>query len=130
MSQSGKVFAAIAATNERFMTAYNQGDVDGLATFYTENAQLLFPNSDFITGRQAIQAVWQARVAPGARSVKLESIEVEAHGDTAIEVGLYAVIGSEKETLDKGKYIVIWKLENGQWKIHRDILNSSMPPRE
>jgi len=29
--------------------------------------------------------------------------------------------------LDKGKYIVIWKQEEGQWKLHRDIFNSSMP---
>ena len=29
--------------------------------------------------------------------------------------------------LDEGKYIVIWKREAGQWKLHRDILNRSMP---
>jgi hypothetical protein len=29
--------------------------------------------------------------------------------------------------LDEGKYIVIWKQVEGQWKLHRDILNSSRP---
>jgi hypothetical protein len=29
--------------------------------------------------------------------------------------------------LDQGKYIVIWKREKGQWKLHRDIFNSSVP---
>jgi hypothetical protein len=29
--------------------------------------------------------------------------------------------------LDTGKYIVIWKRENGAWKWHRDIWNSSRP---
>ena len=61
------------------------------------------------------------------RSVKLDTVEAEAHGDTAIEVGLYTVMGPENEPLDRGKYIVIWKIEDGQWQIHRDILNSSLP---
>jgi len=26
-----------------------------------------------------------------------------------------------------GKYVVIWKRDGGQWKIHRDIWNTSMP---
>jgi len=131
MSKSdAQVRAEIAAANDRFMTAFNEGDVEGLASIYTENAQLLATHYDAITGRPAIRAAWETRVAPGERSVKLESVEVEGHGDTAIEVGLYSVLGPDKEELDRGKYIVIWKLEEGQWRIHRDILNTSLPPRE
>jgi ketosteroid isomerase-like protein len=29
--------------------------------------------------------------------------------------------------LCKGKYIVLWKKENGKWKLHRDISNSDLP---
>jgi ketosteroid isomerase-like protein len=29
--------------------------------------------------------------------------------------------------VDQGKYIVIWKQDGGQWKLHRDIFNSSLP---
>jgi ketosteroid isomerase-like protein len=32
------------------------------------------------------------------------------------------------KVVDRGKYIVIWKREQGQWKLHRDIWNTSMPP--
>ena len=28
---------------------------------------------------------------------------------------------------DKGKYIVIWKKEDGKWKIHRDLSNTDLP---
>ena len=28
-----------------------------------------------------------------------------------------------------GKFIVIWKEQGGQWKLHRDIFNSSIPPQ-
>jgi hypothetical protein len=32
------------------------------------------------------------------------------------------------KVLDKGKYIVIWKKEDGTWKLHRDIWTTSVPP--
>ena len=130
LQSTAEVHEAITAVIEKFMAAYNQGDAAGLAALYTENGQLLPTNSDFITGKPAIQAFWQARMDPGVRSVKLESIEIETHGNTSIEVGLYSVQAQENQILDKGKYIVIWKFERGQWKLHQDMMNSSLPPRE
>jgi len=62
--------------------------------------------------------------------VKLEIIEVEGHGDTAIEVGKYTLSGEAGQVLDRGKYIIIFKQVDGQWKLHRDIFNSSMPAPE
>ena len=50
-----------------------------------------------------------------------------AHGDTAIEVGLYTIIGGDGGVADKGKYIIIWKNEADQWKLHRDIWTTSLP---
>ena len=130
MSQSTtEVREAIIAAIEKFTAAYNQGDAAGLAALYTENGQLLPTSSDFITGKPAIQKFWQARMDPGVSSVKLESVEIEAHDETAIEVGVYSVQGQENQVFDRGKYIVIWKLEKGQWKLHRDMMNSSLPPQ-
>jgi hypothetical protein len=38
---------------------------------------------------------------------------------------LYARAG---KLLDVGKYIVIWKWEQGRWQIYRDIWTSNLPP--
>jgi ketosteroid isomerase-like protein len=57
-------------------------------------------------------------------------VEVEGLGDTAIEIGELTLYGAEAQVLDKGKYMVIWKRQDGKWKLHRDIFNSSMPPPE
>ena len=129
-STSTEVRDAIAAANEDFMATFNQGDAAGLAALYTERGQLLPPNSDFLTGRRAIQAFWQGAMDMGIKSVKLEIVEVEGHGDTAIEVSKYTLQGLGGKPLDTGKYIVIWKQVDGQWKLHRDIFNSSMPAPE
>ena len=34
----------------------------------------------------------------------------------------------DKVSAEKGKFIVVWKEENGKWKMHRDIWNSDAPP--
>ena len=129
LQSTAEVHEAIAAVIEKFMAAYNQGDAAGLAALYTENGQLLPTNSDLISGKLAIQKFWQARINPVVSSVNLESVEIEVHDETAIEVGVYSVQGKENQVLDRGKYIAIWKLEKGQWKLHRDMMNSSLPPR-
>jgi ketosteroid isomerase-like protein len=63
----------------------------------------------------------------GITAVKLETAEVESHGNTTHEVGTYILQGAGGQGLDTGKYVVIWKQEAGQWKLHRDIWNSSRP---
>jgi uncharacterized protein (TIGR02246 family) len=74
---------AIAAANEKFMTTFSQGDAAGLAALYTTNGQVLPPNSDFVTGKQAIQAFWQAILDMGIKEVKLEVVEVQGHSGPA-----------------------------------------------
>jgi hypothetical protein len=63
----------------------------------------------------------------GVREAKLEIVELEDRGDAAIEVSTFALLGDGGQVLDKGKYIVSWRQEDGQCELHRDIFNSSMP---
>jgi ketosteroid isomerase-like protein len=50
ITQSKDIGADIAAANITFMQAFKSGDAAGLAALYTEDGQVLPPNSDFITG--------------------------------------------------------------------------------
>jgi uncharacterized protein (TIGR02246 family) len=119
--------SAIAAANEKFMAAVKRGDAAGLAALYTENGQVLPPNADFVNGKPAVRVFWQAVMDMGIKEAKMEIGEVEGHGDTAIEVSTITLMGEGGQVLDKAKYMVVWKQQEGQWKIHRDIFNSSMP---
>jgi len=127
MTNSTDIREAIAMANEGFMAAFNGGDAAGGAALYTEDGQLLPPNADAMAGQEAIQAFWQGAMDMGIQSAQLEIVEVESHGETAIEVSKYTLCGAGGQVLDRGKYVVIWKREGGRWKLHRDIFNSSMP---
>ena len=124
---SKKIRDAIITANEEFMEKVKEGNAVNLAALYTDNGQLLPPNGDFLTGREAIQEAWQGNVDSGVRTAIFETIEVEGLGETAYEVGTYTVFGEGEQMVDVGKYIVIWKQVEGLWKIHRDIWNTSIP---
>jgi uncharacterized protein (TIGR02246 family) len=120
----------IEANAKRFIEAFNKGDAAAVAEMYASDAKLLPPNSQIIEGRQNIQAFWQSLIGAGAKLQALDTIEVEAHGDTAHELGKYTFMipqtGGQSVT-DQGKYLVVWKKQGGSWKLVRDIWNTSMP---
>jgi len=127
---AGDIRTEIEAANKVFEAAVSRSDGPGVAALYTDNAQLLPGQSDFVTGTKAISQFWQAAFDSGLKGISLVIVEVEKHGDTANEVGKLELRDADGNVLDKGKYIVIWKKEGASWKLHRDMWNSSVAPAQ
>lgn len=127
MTTNQSTRAQIDATNAAFMAAFQRGDSAGLAAVYTEDAQIFPPNAETMTGKPAIQTFWQGALDMGVAEARLETVDVEADGDTAWEVGKGVLKAKDGGVIDEVKYIVLWKREQGEWKWHRDIWNSSQP---
>lgn len=117
----------IESANSQFVAAFRRGDAAAVANSYTPEAQLLPAASDFVRGTAAIRTFWQGAIDQGVKDVTLETVEVHPFGDTAIEVGRYKLFAAGGAVADIGKYIVIWKNEGGNWKLHRDIWTTSQP---
>ena len=115
----------IERINRGFMEAFRQGDAGAMAMLYSNDALLLPPGSPEIDDRDEIRAFWQGAMDMGIKEADLETREVEALGDTAIEVGRFTLRGADGQTADAGKYLVVWKREAATWRIQRDIWNSS-----
>jgi uncharacterized protein (TIGR02246 family) len=124
---SAGVESALAVVNKSFMEMYASGDAAGIAGLYTEDGQLLPPNSEILTGREAVAGFWQFVMGLGIATVRLETVELEVLGDAAVEIGRYTLAGGGGQPVDGGKYLVVWKNEGGAWKLHRDIWNTSTP---
>jgi ketosteroid isomerase-like protein len=121
-----ELWDAILEANKQWMDAYSRGDAVSVGAFYTDDARSLPPNSDTIHEKQAIVEYWKAAMEMGIKGLKIETKEVESQNDTAYEIGETTLTGERGKIIDKLKYMVIWKYQNGQWKIHREIWNSSM----
>ena len=122
--------AEIAAVNESLIGAVASGDAAAGAALYSEDGCFIAPNADFLKGRDAIQAFFQSVADMGIKQLKLATDELELLGDTAIEVGTYELLLEGGVQADHGKFIVVWKNNGGQWQLHRDMINTSMPAPE
>lgn len=126
-TQPTNVTDEIIQANLKFMEAFNNGDAAALAGNYTSNGKLYPTNSDVIEGREAIEEFWNAVMDMGIVKAQLETVIAESYGNIAIEEGRYKLYVEGDQMADHGKYIVTWKKEDGQWKLDRDIWNTSIP---
>jgi ketosteroid isomerase-like protein len=120
----------IKTADDAFAHFYKEAQFKQLAELYTPDGIVLPPNMDMIKGREAITGLWKAVFDMGIKSLKLETIEVEDSGCLCVEVGLFELYGANGDLLDKGKYMVTWRHAEGEWKLYRDIFNSSLPAQK
>jgi ketosteroid isomerase-like protein len=125
---SADVRSEIEAANRQFEATFAKGDGKGIAALYTASGQALPAGSEVVSGTEAIGKLWQGVFDSGVKGVRLKTLEVESHGDLAHEIGQYELLDAAGKTLDRGKYVVIWKKDGGRFKLHRDIWTTSMPP--
>lgn len=118
----------IKANNKALAAEVAAGNAAGVAKMYAKGAKLMPPNMGILKGKD-ILAFWKGAVeSMGVRGAKLKSQEVELGGaGTAIEVGTYVLTGAGGAALDEGKYVVVWKKDGRDWKLYRDIFNTSKP---
>lgn len=119
--------AAIAASNATYGACFAAGDSVAFVTHYTSDACIYPANMPKMCGPQAVNGFFTGGYKMGIRNLKLTTAEVTGGKDAVVETGSYEVLGDKGVSFDKGKFIVVWKEENGKWKMHRDIWNTDMP---
>jgi uncharacterized protein (TIGR02246 family) len=120
--------AEIEKANQAFSEAVSKGDVAAIANLYTKDGAALPPGAPTVIGRAAVQDMWKGALGSGIKGLRLATTETDTQGDTAIEIGTFEATGEGGASIDSGKYLVIWKREDGAWKLHRDIWNRSTAP--
>jgi ketosteroid isomerase-like protein len=85
---------------------------------------------DMLEGRDSIQAFWQRASEMGIKLYQPEILEVEYSGNLGFFVGKYTLYGNENKIINKGKFLTVFKNIDGEWRVYRDIFNSSIPLEE
>ena len=126
MKISEAVRAQFQATNELFNTEVVQkGNLDALDRVYAAGARILPPGAPMIEGLDHIKAFWQKAISSlGLKNAKLTTVEAEATGDSAVEIGRADLTVDGGQTVAM-KYVVHWKQEDGAWKWNVDIWNGN-----
>ena len=103
-----------------------RGDSIAMAAHYASDAIVMPSNSEPIKGNDIVK-FWGSVVRMGVKDLKLNITDISGDGDVYAETGTLELFGANNISLDKGKYVVVWKKENGNWKMYRDIWNSNLP---
>jgi len=120
--------AAIEATNTEFSELVAKGDSAGITALYTSDAKMMGANLPAVTGMNAIQSTWSGLFnAMGPVGISLTTVEVWGNESMVSEEGTFVLKDKDGNQIDNGKYIVLWKMEDGKWKLFRDIWNSDNP---
>lgn len=118
----------IRQLDEQWVAAVAAKDPAAIAQFYAEDGAILPQGAALAEGRDAVAKVWSGFV--GLKDFSLSftptKIEVASAADIAYDIGTYSLSfqGDQGPVHDDGKYVVVWKKVDGDWKVVADIFNS------
>jgi len=84
-------------------------------------------NAPALVGRNNILSAFSGFIKAGVTQIGLKVTNVWDGNGILAEEGVFTVATKDGHQLDRGKYIALWKKEDGQWKIFRDCSNSDLP---
>jgi len=115
----------IQAKNNQFTKAHVTGDYLAIDTLFTVDAKSFPPNAQPVIGRAAIAALTAEYIEYGVSEFHEETIDLYGSGDLLIDQGNYSMTYGPDSTVEKGKYLNVWKKVDGQWKIYSNIWNTN-----
>jgi len=114
--------------NQSLMDFLKKGDSTGFAALYCTDAKIMGPGGPAVVGRDAIKSMIGSMVQMGLTNMTLKTTDVWGSEALVGEEGTYTFASSDGKEVDHGKYIVLWKMEDGKWKLFRDIWNTDVTP--
>ena len=119
--------AEIREKTIQFTAAHISKDTAFLNDIFTAGATIYPPNAEAVTGLAAIAQLNWDWVNYGIHEFDEVSGKIYGNGEYIIDEGTYFLRYGEEDITDQGKYINIWKKDNGEWRIISNIWNTSLP---
>ena len=113
---------AIRGLVKDWAAAAQSKDPVKFTSFYADDAVLLLEQTPTISGKTAISEAMGPMMQDPNFSLTFATtrVDVAMSGDLASEQGTFELRISDqtkKLVVTKGKYVVVWKKENGAWKV-------------
>ena len=125
-SGKGEDVNTILNNIKSFSKAYVNANYDELTSLYSTDAKIFPSGVDIIKGHDAIKKRWILPKGAKILSHKFIPVEIKIAKVYAYDYGYYEGASTNKEGVSstwKGKYVIVWKKVNNDWKIYLDIWN-------
>jgi ketosteroid isomerase-like protein len=109
----------VDSLDKQFSKYYFNGDSVALAAMYTKDASF-----GALRGKDILLAFGKMirnSIQNNTRNITYTTTSLGIDGEFIIEVGKYEMKDDSGNSKAKGKYLVVWKQENGAWKLYRDV---------
>jgi len=106
----------------RWTTAYNGADVNGIGTLYSPNAEVYIHQEGRFIGRDEIRNYWASDMGRSNPITVLHVTDSTVDTEMMLVHGNYEVIDRLSGVpLGSGRFAHIWVLNNGNWELDRDV---------
>lgn len=117
---------AIKENTKQFSEWYVEGNFEAMAKAYTVDGKIFPDRANIIEGHEAIEKRWTLPEGVSIINHVVTPEEIEIVDNTAYDYGYYE--GSTKMLNGdisnwKGKYVIVWKKIDEDWKMYLDIWN-------
>ena len=109
-----------------FSISVMNSDYESIGMAYTVDAKIFPNNTDIIQGREAIIEYWTLPEGVQIKYHKISPEEIKILGNEAYDYGYYEGTTRRSDGTEsswKGKYVIIWRKINQEWKMYLDIWN-------
>jgi uncharacterized protein (TIGR02246 family) len=122
---------AIRTLEQRWSEMINAKNLAGIVNLYAPDGMVMPAGAPLAQGPAALRQTWSSLLAaPGLKATLTPvQVDVAASGDLAVDRGTYALTTDSPKgpVTERGKYIVVWKKQGGQWKVANDMFSSDAP---
>jgi ketosteroid isomerase-like protein len=123
------VKAHILKMNESYSQRFTTNDTAYFNSRYCKDAQVYSPGMPAVVGRDSIISFFYQNGANTETKIELPPPTVYGNNELVIEDGVYNFPDGKGGSVDKGKFIALWKEEDGIWKLYREMWNTDLQPK-
>jgi len=116
--QAERIRAELQTVGEEYIAAYNRHDAGAVASFSTENSELIKWSGDIVHGKNDIQQFFEQtfRDNPNLHMEnQLESARL-VNPEAVMTFGTLKFTGNSKNWPSTSKFAVLWEKVDGKWK--------------
>jgi ketosteroid isomerase-like protein len=120
-TKDSKIIKQVETQQHKMIEAFSKDDMQGVASYYTDDAKIVSGRNDF-SGRGQIDQFWLSLKGRG-KSWKLITNSIEVNRDIAFHDGISVLtfLQNGKEVESRTRFLVVWKRQkDGSWKISKD----------
>ena len=116
----------IQTQNLKFGEGVTKKDASAFMDLYLDNAKLLAPGEDFISGNDKVRMWWDTYLNGDIHSMTLNTVSLGGDADVLYESGqvIWEIWKDNKASMQYDKYLTVWRLQDdGSYKIAASIWN-------